>query len=64
MTTFFPCHSVMESDRAAQIWTRKTALSPLGAATPGRVRHSLTCLPHPHLPISNIHIRSIPICQL
>src|SRR5882757_7303031 len=38
MTTFFPCHSVIESDRAAQIWTRKAALSPLGAATPGRVR--------------------------
>jgi len=47
MTTFFPCHSVIESDRAAQIWTRKAALSPLGTATPGRVRHSLTCLPHP-----------------
>jgi len=27
---------VIESDRAAQIWTQKAALSPLGAATPGR----------------------------
>ena len=34
MTTFFPCHSVIESDRAAQIWTRKAALSP------PRCRHS------------------------
>jgi hypothetical protein len=64
MTTFFPCHSVIEGDRAARMWTRNAALSPPDAATPGRVRYSLTCLPHPLLPISNIHIRSILICQL
>jgi hypothetical protein len=34
MSTFFPCHSVIAGDRAALIWIRKAALSPLNAATP------------------------------
>jgi hypothetical protein len=64
MTTLFSRHSVTEGDRAARMWTRNATLSPLDAGTPDRVRHSLTCLPHLLLPISNIHIRSILICQL
>ena len=45
MSTFFPCHSVIAGDRAARIWIRKAAFSPLDAATPGRVRHSFDVTP-------------------
>ncbi len=49
MSTFFPCHSVIAGDRAARIWIRKAAFSPLDAATPGRVRHSFDVTPSPTL---------------